>query len=137
MKHFYLLFLILTLFLSCSFVKPKVIPDKNLAAAVRAGLGLDPNEPILEEDLRELEYLVAAGREIKNLNGLEKAVNLRSLWLGHSKITNIIPLTALTQLTYLNLSRNEIRDITPIQNMKSIRELRKQMPNLQIMESNR
>ena len=47
MKRIYLLFLILTIFLNCSLVKPKVIPDQNLAAAVRAELGLDPNEPIL------------------------------------------------------------------------------------------
>jgi len=49
MKRFYLLFLILTVLLSCSFVKPKVIPDKNLAAAVRVELGLNPNVPIFEK----------------------------------------------------------------------------------------
>lgn len=52
MKRFYLLFLILTVLLNCSLVKPKVIPDKNLAAAVREQLRLAPNEPISEKDLR-------------------------------------------------------------------------------------
>ena len=59
MKRFYLLFLILTVSLSCSLVKPTDIPDKNLAAAVREELGLDPNEPIFEKDLRELKRLIA------------------------------------------------------------------------------
>ena len=36
MKHCYLLFLILIIFLNCSLVKAVVIPDQNLAAAVRA-----------------------------------------------------------------------------------------------------
>lgn len=38
MKRVYLLFLILTVLLNCSLVNPKVIPDKNLAAAVREQL---------------------------------------------------------------------------------------------------
>ena len=57
MKYFYSFFLILTVSFSCSLVKPRVIPDKNLAAAVRTELGLAPNEPILEKDLRELKIL--------------------------------------------------------------------------------
>ncbi len=76
MKHLYPLFLILTVFLSCSLVKSKIIPDKNLAAAVREQLDLAPNAPILEKDLRALEFLMAVGRGIKKLTGLEKATNL-------------------------------------------------------------
>ena len=81
MKHSYLLFLILTIFLNCSLVKPEVMPDKNLAAAVRAELGLDPNEPILEKDLRALKRLTAMHSGIKNLTGLEKS----------DKFTDVIP----------------------------------------------
>ncbi|MYB00756.1 hypothetical protein F4X90_13925, partial [Candidatus Poribacteria bacterium] len=101
MKRFYLLFLIFTVFLSCSLVKPKVIPDANLAAAVQEQLDLDPNEPISEEDLRELEYLMVVGRKIKKLNGLEKAVNLRTLWLERIDIRDFSTIADLTELEKL------------------------------------
>jgi len=113
-KCFYLLFLILTVFPGCSLVKPRIIPDRNLASAVRAELGLDSNDPILEKDLRELKRLTAINRGIKKLTGLEKAANLRGLWLNLNKIRNITPLARLTQLTHLELSDNEVHNITPL-----------------------
>ncbi len=90
MKRVYLFFLMLTVFLNCSLVKPVVMPDQNLAAAVRAELGLNPNEPIFQKDLRELEFLIARHRGIKNLTGLEKAKNLQliatKLWISHPSL---------------------------------------------------
>ena len=123
MKHFYLLFLMLTVCLNCSLVKPEVIPDKNLANAVRAELGLDPNEPILEKDLRALKQLGAVYKGIKNLTGLEKATNLRMLVLEGNEITNVTPLANLTQLTWLALKRNKISDITPLANLTQLTHL--------------
>ena len=116
MKRFYLLFLILTVFLNCSFAKPGVIPDPNLAAAVREQLRLARNEPISEKDLRELEILVIVHKGVKNLTGLEKAANLRMLWPVQNEITDISPLADLTELDWLTLSKNKIEDITPIAN---------------------
>ena len=123
MRRFYLLFLILTVFLGCSLVKPKVIPDKNLAAAVQEELGLDLYEPILEKDLKKLEYLVAVNSGIKKLTGLEKAANLRALWLPMNDIRDITPLTNLTQLTQLSLNENEVRDITSLADLTELNTL--------------
>ena len=86
MKRVYLLFLILTVLLNCSLVKSKIIPDKNLAAAVREQLSLDPNEPILEKDLRALKDLFAMHRGIKDLTGLEKATNYGCYGLRRTKL---------------------------------------------------
>ena len=123
MKRVYLLFLILTVFLSCSLAKPKVIPDKNLAAAVRAELGLNPDEPILEKDLRALKRLFAMHRGIKDLTGLEKATNLQMLYLDGNPRVNITPLARLTQLKNLSLRHNQIRDIAPLTKLTELQAL--------------
>lgn len=123
MKHFYLLFLILTVFLSCSLVNPKVIPDKNLAAAVRKELDLAPNAPISEKDLRTLERLIAMHRGMKDLTGLEKVKSLQILSVGFNGITNITPLTCLTQLKGLGLRSNRIRDIAPLTKLTELNSL--------------
>lgn len=122
-KHVCMIFLFLTLSLSCSLVKPQIIPDKNLADAVRQELGLASNESILEEDLKELEQLIVVGREIKKLNGLEKAVGLKYLLLDRNNIKNIKPIGNLKQLTYLSLGNNEIRNIKPIANLNGLKML--------------
>ena len=123
MKRFYLLFLILTVFLNCSHVKPELMPDQNLAAAVRAELGLDPNEPIFEKHLRELKRLFAMHSGIKDLTGLEKATNLQMLYLDGNKIANITPLARLTQLKALGLKHNHIRDIAPLTKLTELNSL--------------
>ena len=104
MKRVYLFSLILTVFLNCSLAKPGVIPDPNLAAAVRAELGLDPNEPIFETDLRALERLIAMNSGIKNLTGLEKATNLQMLYLDGNPGVNITPLARPNTTQKLNSS---------------------------------
>ena len=57
--------------------------------------------------------------------------NLKALWLKNNQISDLSVLVNLKNLVQLNIQKN------PIQNMSAIRELRKQLPNLQVMESNR
>lgn len=74
-------------------------PDANLAAAVRAGLGLGATDPITDTDLERLTALVANRAGIRNLTGLEKATNLQVLGLRENQISNIGVLSDLTALT--------------------------------------
>jgi len=90
---------------------------------VQEQLDLDPNEPISEEDLRELNFLMAMGRGIKKLDGLEKAANLRILWLEQNEIRDISPLAELTELDRLILPNNKIEDITPLAGLKQLTHL--------------
>ena len=50
---------------------------------------------------------MAVGRGIKKLNGLEKAANLRILWLEKNEIRDISPLADLTELNRLILPKNK------------------------------
>ena len=124
MKYFYPTLVIFITFLSCSSPEPVEIPDANLAAALREALDLDPNAPIMEKDLKELEFLYADLRGIKNLTGLEKATGLIHLGLYKNQIVDITPITELTKLRRLDLYDNQIVDITPLSELDQLKWLR-------------
>ena len=94
----YTLLAILIVFFSCTSHQEVIIPDTNLAAAIRKTLNLDPNTPIQKETLKELKGLVAIGMNIKDLKGLEYATGLTTLMLSNNQINDITPLTQLTNL---------------------------------------
>ena len=51
---------------------------------------------------------------IESLEGLQYAVNLKSLDLSENDISDLSPLAGLENLTYLELDRNYISDLTPL-----------------------
>ena len=96
------------------------IPDPHLAEAVRREVGSLTTHPLL--NLRRLE---ARNRGIKDLTGLEHAHNLRYLdltgeyiegkgFVNSNAVSDVTPLTSLTQLTTLLLGNNSITDVTPL-----------------------
>ena len=121
------------------------IPDPNLRQAIREALTLPEENPITQLAMLRLEKLTAIESQIENINGLEYAINLRSLALPVNQIHDITPLTNLvnlsslslrnnpiedlsplahlTKLTYLNLSQVIIKDLTPLSNLTQLREL--------------
>ena len=59
-------------------VPSRLIPDANLAAAIREELLLYPSSPISPEHLSRLESFSIYRAEIKNITGLENATNLNT-----------------------------------------------------------
>ena len=126
------------------------MPDANLRAAVRAALGLAPNDALTPQAMLGLINLRYRGSELSDnekivdLTGLEYALNLdhlnlyahlisdilplekltklRSLWLAGNRIANIRPLTSLP-LGELGLGRNPITDFTPLAELTSLTRL--------------
>ena len=95
------------------------IPDPNLAAAIREGLLLTSNEPVTTHSILNLVKLEARNRGIKSLTGLEHAVNLKEVDLGaeyisgegyvnSNAISDLSPLSDLTNLERLSLGKNSI-----------------------------
>lgn len=70
------------------------IKDPGLEAAIREELDIPVSEEITLDDLETLENLVANGRNIKTLDGLQHAVSLTQLDLSNNEITDIAPLVA-------------------------------------------
>ena len=100
------------------------IPDANLAAIVREAVGLDQSDAISSHTMLELQGLNAHNRYITDLTGLEHAINLRSLHLEDSSVSDLSVFAGLTQLTWLNLlGNNAISDISPLGGLTQLTRL--------------
>ena len=106
------------------------IPDANLRAAIETTLGKASGASITRADMLTLTQLDAPNKGIRNLTGLEHAINLQWLGLGRVRvndelvnsnaISNLSPLSNLTNLTYLNLTSNSISDISALSNLTNL-----------------
>ena len=98
---------------------PVSIPDPNLAAAIREELLLTSNEPVTTYSILDLVKLEAPNAGIKSLTGLEHAVNLIEVDLGNVVISDLSPLSDLTNLEVLSvknftLNRDFLRELPPL-----------------------
>ena len=119
--------LFITITVLCSLLFPSLlqaqrvsIPDANLAAAIRQEIG----NAITTHTLLNLTRLEAPNRGITNLTGLEHARHLVRLELGaedvgdqtvnSNAVSDVSPLSGLTELMMLILSDNNITDVAPL-----------------------
>ncbi len=90
------------------------IPDPNLRAAIAEVLGKSPTAPITVGEMEGLERLDIGNRNIKDLTGLQFAINLSQLYLYDNQISDISPLAGLINLKRLGFPDNNISDLSPI-----------------------
>lgn len=105
-----------------SAVSPVAFRDAGLESAVRTALG-QPLGFITEADMARLTRLDARGRNIRDLSGLEFAVNLTFLDLDTNDVSDLTPLTNLTNLVTLILDSNAIFDIGPLAGLRNLDSL--------------
>ncbi|WP_367295980.1 MucBP domain-containing protein [Levilactobacillus yonginensis] len=121
------------------------MPNKKLQNLVANALGKNAAS-LTKDDLLKLTKLEVSHMNLAtttsndgihpySLQGLEFATNLTYLdlsWntydmmmLGYDRgdITDISPLSALTKLTYLDLSSNHVNDVTPLANLTQLKTL--------------
>ncbi len=100
------------------------IPDANLRAVIEDSLSKASGASITSAEMASLTRLEAPNANISDLTGLELATGLTVLNLGYevmdntivnsNSISNITPLSGLTNLKELDLGSNSISDITPL-----------------------
>ena len=102
------------------------IPDPNLRDAIKKARGKTQGTAITVADIVILVELVARNANISDLTGLERATNLTILWLNaeymeaekrhinSNSVSDLSPLTELTNLTELGLQLNSISDISAL-----------------------
>ena len=95
----------------------------ELASAIRHTLDLPANVPITTATMRRLTKFTPFKENIKNLNGLEHAINLEVLSVGYDLIEDLTPLKNLTKLQGLSLYHTPIRDITSLENLTELQSL--------------
>ncbi len=124
-----------------------LFPDKGLEAAVRQEVFAKRynTEPLTKEDVKNISQVLAKGKSIKSLEGMQHCISvqqidfedneivdlkpltelklIQSINLAGNKIETIEPLAALSRVQYLELSRNAVTDIYPVSNMSNMRSL--------------
>ena len=96
------------------------IPDANLRAALTEHLGKAEGAQITQAELATLTEFHADDRGIRNLTGLEFAVNLVRIELRHNAIANLAPFASLVALDNIKLRGNNISDITPLAQLVNV-----------------
>ena len=105
--------------------------DPALRALVEEALGKAPGAPIGEDELAGLTSLGessghGSGMGIRDLTGLELAVNLEELRLKNHKISDLRPLSGLTQLRGLDIQGDwlegggPITDLSPLSGLTAL-----------------
>ncbi|WP_226670850.1 leucine-rich repeat domain-containing protein [Metabacillus litoralis] len=98
------------------------IPDLALKRAIKGALKLTSDE-ISTTDMERLTNLNASDRNIKDLTGLETAINLTKLELSGNEVESAKQLEKLTKLEYLDLSYykgTELQFLTTLSNLKTL-----------------
>ena len=109
------------------------IADANLRAVIADSLGKASGAPITGAEMATLTRIDAPNKKILHLTGLEHAANLKTLNLGRARVngvlvnsnvlSNLSPLSNLTNLTYLDLTSNRISDISALSDLTNLTEL--------------
>ena len=105
-----------------SALAPVTIPDYALGVALRNALN-KPGGPIYKSDLESLTSLDLEDNNISDISPLTGLTNLEELGLDGNEISDISPLSGLTNLEMLGLDGNEISDISPLSGLTNLEEL--------------
>jgi Leucine-rich repeat (LRR) protein len=97
------------------------MPDTALQAVVRETLeeiGLPASAPLTKEKMLQLTALKASNSGIVDITGLEFALSLKELLLGgRNHITDLSPLTNLTNLVQLHIWHRRVEGMPPVTNL--------------------
>ncbi|KEZ52174.1 leucine-rich repeat domain-containing protein [Metabacillus indicus] len=95
-----------------------VFTDKNLEEAIKDHFGF--NRDIVASDMEHLTELDLSDKEIKDLTGLEFAVNLHTLMVSFNKIKSIKPIEKLVSLHTLSLDGNPVSNFNPLKKLSKL-----------------
>lgn len=109
---------------SFSATNEVVFKDEVLKNIVTNKVDVDENGKVTKDEMTYLYELYYDGslssNKIKNLTGLEYAINLSSLSLENNEIEDLTPISNCNKLINLGLSNNKIKDISPLSTCESL-----------------
>ena len=101
---------------------PVSIPDPGLRGRIAVALGKRTEDTIGVDELAALVVLDARNVGVADLTGLEYAVNLEGLDLGHNPVADVRPLLSLSALRRLNLDGMgaDLRELAALRGLKEL-----------------
>ena len=100
------------------------IGDANLRRWLEIAMGKTAGTTITQLDMAALAHFSAWNAGIRDVAGLEHAVNLRSLDLSNNHIADVTTLRRLTALDDLTLDDNIVSDVTALGQLTTLTHLR-------------
>ena len=97
------------------------IPDATLRKAVEEALDKAAGDPITRGEMADLRTLRVKG--VRQLTGIEHAVNLSRLDSTNGAISDLSPLAGMTALKRLSLQGNAVADVAPLAGMTALTDL--------------
>ena len=101
------------------------VPDPNLARILRRRLSLERGADITKKAMLELTTLNTnrPKPEIRDITGLEHAINLTELYLDYNYVNDVTPLASLTKLTTLHIEGNRVDRLGVLTGMTELTSL--------------
>ncbi len=101
------------------------IPDVNLRAVIAEALKKEDADTIsiTLEEMATLTTLRASNRDIKDLTGIEYAINLEEMWISGNPITDLSPFARLTNFIGLHAWETSVSDLSPLAGLTKLRWL--------------
>ena len=96
------------------------IPDANLRAVIERALDKPAGATITNADMATLTNLGGDRDDIRDLTGLEFAINLTELHLRSNQLSDLSPLAGLTKLKWLNISESGVTDLSPLAGLTNL-----------------
>ena len=124
MKEQYIFILLFCFLKSNIFASLDVgnIGNIPLEKAIRYALG-KPKDGLSERDLFSLTRLSARGFDITHLHGIQYLKNIQALDLSDNQLVDISPLMALPNIQLLDLENNKIINIKPLSSLSHLKYL--------------
>ena len=99
------------------------IPDANLRAVIADSLGKPRDASISRAEMATLSELRAHDAGIKDLTGLQFAINLESLWFTYNPFSDLTALCDLNKLEVLVFNGNSIADLSALSGLTNLTDL--------------
>lgn len=115
-----------------------IVKQPNFEEAIKYQLDIDEKIKINKEHLQDITTLDAAWWGVREIEGIQYANNLESIYLEGNQIDNIFPLSELKKVKILNLHNNLITDISPISTYRDLTVLdlsKNKLSNLHALKS--
>ncbi len=113
----------------------KFFPDPKLAQVVANWLKLpSATSPVTQNQLNTVKSLHFDSKGVQSLEGVEYLKNLTQVFGYGNQVSDLGPLSNLTQLEIIQMPRNQISDLTPIANLTALMSLDFEFNNLQTIE---
>ena len=108
-----------------------IFEDKEIESEIRKNLNKSFIDNITIKDLKKIKELNLSNKGIKSIKDLKNLINLEKLWLASNQIRDLSPLKDLKKIKYIDIANNPIFDYSYIKYIPIINNILENSQNTQ------